>query len=117
MEATIAQLGIACAVLLPYILFTGTLKNMDNISGQTVILLLILGGIHTGLAFWLFFSSIPYLKAQAVAVFSYLDPVTAIAVSALLLRETISLVWVFGACLVLGSAFVSDRYGNYNLRK
>ena len=114
MEATIAQLGIASAVLLPYILFTRTSAAV-SISGLTVLLLLILGVIHTGLAFWLFFSSVQHLKAQAVAVFCYLDPVTAIAVSALLLQETLNPVQAIGACLILGFAFISERYGNYDL--
>ncbi len=112
-EATIAQLGVASMVLLPYTLLT---RNSTDIilEGQTVILLITLGIIHTGLAFWLFFSAIKDLKAQTIAVLSYIDPVTAIALSALLLNENLGLAQIFGAFLILGSTLTSEILGNCN---
>ncbi len=106
MDATIAQFGISSIMLIPYILLND--YPLDIIlDWKTVILLIILGVFHTGLAFWLFFSAIRDLKAQTIAVFSYLDPVTAVLMSALLLNEKIGLIQIFGAFIFLGSAFVS----------
>jgi RarD protein len=114
LAATIAQLGVATIVLLPYTLFAGNATAV--IAGRTVLLLIILGIIHTGLAFWLFFSAVKDLKAQTVAVFSYIDPVTAIILSACLLDEKMGPVQILGACLILGSTLLSEICGSFNLR-
>ena len=48
------------------------------------------------------------LKAQTLAIFSYIDPIVAIILSALLLKENMGLYGVIGAVLVLGSTFISE---------
>lgn len=48
------------------------------------------------------------LKAQTIAIFSYIDPIVAILLSALLLKENMGVFGVVGAVLVLGSTFVSE---------
>jgi Predicted permeases len=106
-EATVSQLGVASLVLLPYTLFTSSFTG-TVIAEQTIMLIIVLGMIHTGLAFWLFFSSIQDLKAQTIAVLSYLDPVSAILLSAWLLKEEFTFLQIFGACLILGSTFISE---------
>lgn len=107
--STTAQLCIASVILLFYIFLT---KDYVFIAfnNQTIVLLLILGVVHTGVAFWLFFSSIIYLKAQSIAVISYIDPLTAIILSAFLLNEKLNFLQILGACFILGSAFMSQVY-------
>lgn len=111
-ETTVAQLGIASMVLLPYTLFTSSFIGII-VDGQSVLLLLTLGMIHTGLGFWLFFSAINSLRAQTIAVLSYIDPVTAIVLSTLLLKEEISSVQLVGAGLILGATFISEVSDTY----
>ncbi len=106
LEATIAQLGVSTLTLLPYVLLTSS--SAFSVDGRSAMLLVILGVFHTGLAFWLFFSSVQELKAQTVAIFSYIDPLTAILLSALLINEIITPLKIFGAVLILGSAFISE---------
>lgn len=106
MNTTIAQFGISAIILFPYILISEGSFEL-NLAWNIVFLLIILGIFHTGLAFWLFFSAIRDLKAQIIAVFSYLDPVTAVLLSALLLNEKLGLYQIVGACIILGSAFIS----------
>jgi len=106
MDSTIAQFGISSFILIPYTLLCENTTGI-HIHWNTVLLLIILGVCHTGLAFWLFFSAVRDLKAQTIAAFSYLDPVTAVLLSALLLNEKLGLYQIFGACIILGSAFLS----------
>lgn len=106
-ERTIIQLMTAGVVLLPYTLLT---ENFSEISFRllSVIMLLVVGIVHTGLAYALYFSTIEKLSAQTVALFSYIDPVVAIILSAVVLKEAISMWAIIGAVLVLGSAFINE---------
>ena len=110
-DITIMELGISALVLLPYNLLTVDWHSVSCSTGQLG-LLLIVGIIHTGIAYALYFSSIPYLRAQTAAIFSYIDPIVAILLSALLLREPMDTLSAIGAVLVLGSTFVSELWEN-----
>lgn len=103
---TTIQMGSAALVLLPYLLLTGSFSGL-SFEGNTLVLLLIMGLVHTGLAYVLYFASIPGLKTQTVAFLSYIDPVTALVLSALILNEKMSIPGAVGALFVLGSALVS----------
>ncbi len=108
LDATIAQLGVSAIVLFPYVLFTGGFAQAQW-QVQNLWQLLILGVVHTGLGFFLFFSSIQRLNAQTAAMLSYIDPVTAILLSMLFLHETMGIAQLAGACLILGAALLSER--------
>lgn len=107
MESTIIQLGVAAITLLPYTLFTEDMADL-GMDGKTAMLLIVLGIVHTGVAFWFFFSSIQDLKAQTIAIFSYTDPLTAIILSALILREALGPMQILGAILILGSTLIGE---------
>lgn len=106
-DKTILQLGAAAAVILPYLLFTGGLSLM-GLNWPQLLLLLVVGIVHTGVAYALYFGSMKDLKAQTIAIFSYLDPVIAVILSAVLLREKLGLWGIAGAILILGSALYSE---------
>ena len=72
------------------------------------VLLLIVGVFHTGWCYSLFFGSMTYLPAQTVVLFSYIDPIVAIFLSALLLKEPLGWSGILGAVLVLGSTLISE---------
>lgn len=107
-DRTIVQLGITAVILLPYILLT---ENVAAISLEPVeiVLLIVVGVVHTGVAYALYFNSIRSLRAQTAAMFSYIDPVVAIILSGVLLAEPMGIYGVVGAVLILGSAWVSER--------
>jgi len=65
--------------------------------------------VHTGLAYWLYFGSMKALPAQTVALYSYIDPIVAILLSALILGEALTPLGIVGAVLVLGATLVSER--------
>ena len=106
LDRTITQLFISAAVLLPYLLLTE--KGIPQADGKTVALLLIVGVVHTGLAYALYFGSIARVKVQTAAIFGYVDPAVAILLSALILKEPLTLLTAVGAVLILGSALISE---------
>ncbi len=104
-EKTVVQLGAAAVTVAPYALYTmGDLKFNDT----SVFLLIIVGIVHTGLAYTMYFGAIPELKAQTVAILSYIDPSSAVLLSAIILKEKITLLELLGAILIIGAAFVSE---------
>ena len=110
-DSSIAQLLLASIILLPYVIYQG---NSWSMSGFSLLSLAILGIIHTGIAYLLYFSSLQELPAQKVAIFSYLDPVTAIILSTVLLVEPMSISQWIGAILILGSLLVSELFKKNN---
>ncbi|MDO5323152.1 MAG: DMT family transporter [Clostridia bacterium] len=106
-DRTIVQLGSSAAVLLPYVLLTEELGALTFTPG-TIGLLLVVGVVHTGMAYAMYFGSLMQLKAQTAAILSYIDPVVAVLLSALVLKEHMSLLSGLGAILVLGAAVVSE---------
>ncbi len=115
LDATIAQLGVSAFVLLFYTLLNGDLLRIQ-LEANGMLFLATLGVVHTGLGFWLFFSSIQKLHAQCAAMLSYIDPVTAILLASVFLNENMENAQIMGACLILGAAFLSERFGNIRLR-
>lgn len=104
---TIVQLFAAAVVLFPYILLTNDFGSI-SLDGRAVVMILIVGIVHTGVAYALYFGCMNLLKSQTVAVMSYLDPVSAIFLSAIFLDEPITLLVAVGAILVLGAALISE---------
>lgn len=108
-DKTIMQLGVAAVVLLPYILLTENIGALAaSLTPFAVGMLLLVGVVHTGIAYVLYFGSMKDLKANTIAIFSYIDPIVAILLSALFLKESMGLYGVIGAVLVLGSTFISE---------
>ncbi|MBO4360993.1 MAG: EamA family transporter, partial [Eubacteriaceae bacterium] len=64
-EKTIVQLASAALVLVPYILLTEDIAGIQ-LSPGTIVLILIVGVIHTGLVYLLYFGSMERMSAQAV---------------------------------------------------
>ena len=106
-DRTLLQLACAAAVMIPYILLTEDLSAM-SVTPLGAVLLLIVAVFHTGWCYALYFGSMTVLSAQTVALFSYIDPIVAILLSALLLKEPLGWSGILGAALVLGSTLVSE---------
>ena len=70
--------------------------------------ILLLGLINTGIGCYFYFSSIGDLPVQTVAICGYLEPLSAVAFSVLLLKETMLPLQIAGAALILGGAVISE---------
>lgn len=106
-DKTIVQLGTAGVVLIPYVLLTGDLQRVV-LTPTVIVLLLVAGLVHTGCAYSLYFGSMDALPAHTLALLSYLDPVIAVTLSALLLREPMTVAQALGALLILCAAIVAE---------
>lgn len=105
---TILQLFSAAIVLIPYGFATKGFANV-SLTFKNVLLLLIVSIIHTGIAYALYFGCMKKLNAGTVAIFSYIDPVFAIILSAIILPdEILTLNGIIGATLILGATFLSE---------
>ena len=106
-DRTIVQLLSAGLVMLPYLLLTGGFAGLQ-LGKSALALLALVCLVHTGLAYALYFGSMDALPAHTLALFSYLDPVVAVLLSALLLRERLTVLTGLGAVLILGSAVLGE---------
>lgn len=106
-EITVIQLISATITLLPYVLYVEGLGIL-SVPSVSIPYILILGIVHTGIAYLLYFSSLQGLKGQTIAVLSYIDPVFAIIISAVILKEQLGFLQIIGGVLILGSSFLSE---------
>lgn len=106
-QKTTIQLFSAGIVMIPYMLLNGG-SGSEGFNMTTVILLLIVGIVHTGIAYVLYFGSMDGLKAQSVAILSYIDPVSALLFSAILLNEPLNAIGIIGAIMIIGSAVLNE---------
>lgn len=98
---TFLQFVAAAAVLLPYVLFTGGF-HFAQLDGMGWLCLLIVGLIHTGITYCLYFSALKDMPGQKAAILSYIDPLVAVLISVLALGEPMTLPQILGGVLILG---------------
>ena len=106
-EKSVIQLAAAGAVMIPYLLLTRNIGSTQFTPG-IVAMILVAGLLHTGVAYVLYFGCMDGLRAQTVAVLSYIDPVMALLVSMFLLGEPISAAGLIGAVLIIGAAIACE---------
>ena len=111
LETTFCQLCTAALVMLPYVLLGGHLHGLAP-APSTLFLLLVVGIVHTGLVYILFFSAVGRLPAQTTAVLSYVDPVTAILLATLFLHQPFGPAELCGTVLILGATLANELPGN-----
>lgn len=107
LDKTVIQLAISAVTILPYVL----VRNLDSPlewDAQSVLIILILGLFHTGVAYCLYFSGMGSLPVQTVAILGYLEPVVSVLCSAFFLHEAMGAAGWIGAVLIIGAAVVSE---------
>ena len=107
LDKSIVQLAISAVTIFPYALVKnwGTAITVDT---QSVLIILTLGLVHTGIAYCLYFSGMGSLPVQTVAILGYLEPVVSVLCSAIFLHETLDAAGWIGAALIIGAAVVSE---------
>ncbi len=108
-ERTMWQLFIASIVVLIFIIYKGN-GIPNDLSLKTVIAVLILGIVNTGLAMNLMFSSLPKLSLQTVGIYTYLEPMSALVFSFLILGEKMTILEIVGVFMILGGTIFSEMY-------
>ena len=100
-QRTFLQFLAAIVTLIPYVAATGgvTLSRLD---GTGWMCLLVVGILHTGITYCLYFSSLKALPGQRAAILSYIDPLVAVLISVTVLREPMTWQQALGGGLILG---------------
>ena len=104
---TVVQLLVSAVVLFPYLLLTGDVGN-TALDTTAIIMLFVVCIVHTGIAYAMHFGSVQKLPSQTMAVLSYIDPVLAVILAAVILQEPMSVAEIIGAVLILGAALISE---------
>ena len=110
-NTTVMQLALVSLMMLPYSAATGAFSEA-SITAVGIICLLILGVLHTGIGYIIYFDAVNKLPTQTVGILSYIDPVEAVLLSAFFLKEPINIFTIIGAVMILGAAAVSELTGN-----
>ena len=106
-QRTFLQFVAAAMTLLPYVLLTGGI-HLAELDSRGWVFLLIVGLLHTGVAYCMYFSSLQYVPGQEAAVLSYIDPLVAVILSVTVLREGMSLLQVVGGAMILGFTLLNE---------
>ena len=101
LHRTFLQFLAAIAVLIPYVAFSGVFSP-GALDGMGWLNLLILGLVHTGVAYCLYFPALKDLPGQRAAILSYLDPLVAVLLSVTVLGEGMTTWQAVGGVLILG---------------
>ena len=105
LQTAAIELDVAFIVVLIYVLLTSGLPHLHKADLPYIAAI---GLINTGLAYLLYFSGLQKLSGQSVALISYIDPVSALVFSALLLHEAMTPVQLLGAVLIIGGAMFGE---------
>ena len=114
-ERTILQFAAATAVLAVYVALSEGV-HLERISGREWILFSVLGLIHTALAFSMYFSGLARLSGQEAAFLGYIDPMVAILVGCLILREPTTAVQLLGGAMILAFTLIAQLPGKKTIR-
>ena len=98
---TFLQFLSAIVILVPYVIMTSGV-TLGNLNGIGWVNLLIVGLIHTGVTYCMYFSSLKELTGQKAAILSYIDPLVAVMISVTILGESMTLWQMIGGILILG---------------
>ena len=106
-QRTFLQFVAGILILLPYVLLTGGI-HLHSLSGSGWVNLLIIGIIHTGITYCLYFSALRDIPGQEAAILSYIDPLVAVAISVFVLGEQLTLLQLLGGILILGFTLYNE---------
>ena len=107
LHRTFIQFVSAIIVLTPYVALSGgfTLGNLNSIGWGA---LLVVGLVHTGITYCMYFTALKELPGQKVAILSYVDPLVAVLVSVIWLNEAMTIPQMIGGALILGFTLWSE---------
>lgn len=98
---TFLQFLAAIVILVPYVAVSGGV-SLGNLDGMGWGSLLVVGLLHTGITYCLYFSSLKELPGQEAAILSYIDPLVAVVIGIAVLGEPLSWQQLLGGGMILG---------------
>ena len=113
--ATFAQILAAMIVLLPFVLIDGNISTVVHLDTIAVIYTILLGVLHTGVAYTMFFSVYAHLESVEIVSYSFLEPLFGILLSVIFIGETLTFIQIIGGILILGSTYLGETFKDRNL--
>jgi drug/metabolite transporter (DMT)-like permease len=110
--ATFVQVFTAMVVLLPFVLIDGNIFTLVRLDALAIAFTILLGVLHTGVAYTLFFSVYAHMKSVEIVSYSYLEPLFGILFSVIFTGERLMVPQIIGGMLILGSTFVGEMLKN-----
>ena len=107
-DKAILQLAVSALTILPFVLVSNWGESLQW-NMKSIVIILILGIVHTGIAYCLYFSGLGNLPVHTIAILGYLEPVVSVFCSAVFLHEPMGIAGWIGAVLILGAAVISER--------
>ncbi len=107
LHRTFIQFLSAILVLVPYVAFIDGF-SLGGLNKTGIVALLIVGIVHTGITYCMYFSALKELPGQEVAILSYIDPLVAVLVSVIWLKEGMTAPQIIGGLLILGFTLLSE---------
>lgn len=105
-ERTVVQISTAALVLLPFIIYR---NNIHGVDFRSLIFILIVGIVHTAIAYLLYFSAVDHVKAQNIALLSYIDPISAMFWGALIFKDNMTYIQILGGIFILFSTYFGNK--------
>ncbi len=115
--ATFVQVAVAMLVLLPFVLLDGSILEVVHLDALAIVLTMLLGVLHTGVAYTLFFSLYAHMKSVEIVSYSYLEPLFGILFSVIFAGESLTFVQIIGGILILGSTYIGDMLKGRKISK
>ena len=106
--ATFAQVFTAMVVLLPFVVAEGDVFSVVRLDAMAIAFTVLLGVVHTGAAYMMFFSVYAHMESVEIVSYSYLEPLFGILFSVLFAGEHLTFLQITGGFLILGSTFAGE---------
>lgn len=107
-------LSPACQLLVASLVVAAVTLSMPaapvSLDMTNIACMVCLGIVNTGLGYYLYFSGVQRLSAQSVSICGYMEPLTALTLSAILLGESLTLLQWIGAACILGGVALSELW-------
>ncbi len=107
--ATFVQILTAMIVLLPFVLIDGNISKIVDLDALAVVYTILLGVLHTGVAYTIFFSLYAHMKSVEIVSYSFLEPLFGILFSVIFIGEIVTFPQMIGGILILGSNYIGER--------
>ncbi|PKL03746.1 MAG: EamA family transporter [Synergistetes bacterium HGW-Synergistetes-1] len=105
---TFVQISAAMIVLLPFVLAEGNILTVRDLDAAAVIYTILLGVLHTGIVYTIFFSLTTQMKYLEIVLYSYLEPLFGILFSVIFIGEKLTVLQIIGGILILGSTYIGE---------
>ena len=106
LDKTVVQLFASFLTVLPVVLIRHDIPS--SLDTNSLLIILMLGIVHTGIAYILYFGSIDTLPSSKIAILGYVEPVLSIVIGTVVFNEKMSIFGFIGAILILGSALYNE---------